>query len=68
MTGYEVPGALVREHEVAVPLHWSDPDAGTITVFARELVAPGRRDDDLPLLLFLQGGPGGKGPRPTRGG
>jgi pimeloyl-ACP methyl ester carboxylesterase len=68
VTTYEVPGAVVREHEVAVPLHWSAPDAGTITVFARELVAPARRDEDLPLLLFLQGGPGGKGPRPTRGG
>ncbi|MCZ2827672.1 alpha/beta fold hydrolase [Modestobacter sp. VKM Ac-2986] len=68
MTGYEVPGAVVREHEVTVPLHWSEPDAGTTTVFARELVAPDRRDDDLPLLLFLQGGPGGKSPRPTRGG
>ena len=68
MTGYEIPGAVVREHEIAVPLRWSDPGAGTITVFARELVAPDRRDDDLPLLLFLQGGPGGKSPRPTRGG
>ncbi|MEU2350440.1 alpha/beta fold hydrolase [Modestobacter sp. NPDC049651] len=66
--GYGIPGALVREHEVPVPLHWDAPDAGTITVFARELVAPARRDDDLPLLLFLQGGPGGKSPRPTRGG
>ncbi|WP_299952999.1 alpha/beta fold hydrolase [uncultured Modestobacter sp.] len=68
MAGYAIPGALVREHEVPVPLHWGDPDAGTITVFARELVAPDRRDDDLPLLLFLQGGPGGKAPRPTTGG
>jgi pimeloyl-ACP methyl ester carboxylesterase len=65
---YEVPGAVVREHEVTVPLHWADPDAGTTTVFARELVARDRRDADLPLLLFLQGGPGGKSPRPTRGG
>ena len=68
MSGYEVPGAVVREHTVPVPLHWDDPDAGSIDVFARELVAPARQDDDLPLLLFLQGGPGGKSPRPTRGG
>ncbi|MEK8225813.1 hypothetical protein NKG05_06660 [Oerskovia sp. M15] len=34
-------------------------------MFARELVDPVRRRDDLPLLVFLQGGPGGKGPRPT---
>jgi len=66
---YEIPGAVVREHTVPVPLHWADPGGGgTLDVFARELVHPDRRDDDLPLLLFLQGGPGGKSPRPTRGG
>ena len=68
MTSYAIPGAHVREHTLTVPLHWGDPDAGTTTVFARELVAPDRQDDDLPLLLFLQGGPGGRSPRPTRGG
>jgi pimeloyl-ACP methyl ester carboxylesterase len=61
---YTIPGLHVREHEVDVPLDWDDPDAGGIRVFARELVAPSRRDAPLPLLLFLQGGPGGKGPRP----
>ncbi len=33
-------------------------------MFAREVVAAHRRTDDLPLMLFLQGGPGGKAPRP----
>ncbi|TDD26558.1 alpha/beta fold hydrolase [Kribbella turkmenica] len=64
MISYTIPGMHVREHEVDVPLDWSAPGE-TITVFARELVDPVRRDEDLPLLLFLQGGPGGKGPRPT---
>jgi pimeloyl-ACP methyl ester carboxylesterase len=67
-TAYEVPGAVVREHQVTVPLHWADPDAGSLTVSAREFVTPDRRDEDLPLLLFLQGGPGGRAPRPTGGG
>lgn len=63
---YTIPGLHVRDHEVAVPLDWSRPDTSSaITVFARELVAPTRRHDDLPVLLFLQGGPGGKSPRPT---
>ena len=33
-------------------------------MFARELVAPDKRDETLPYLLFLQGGPGGKANRP----
>lgn len=62
---YTIPGMRVRDHEVAVPLDWSAPDRGTITVFARELADPVRDREDLPCLLYLQGGPGGKGPRPT---
>jgi pimeloyl-ACP methyl ester carboxylesterase len=49
---------------VTVPLDHSAPDGATIDVFARELVDPGKQGDDLPYLLFLQGGPGGKSPRP----
>jgi pimeloyl-ACP methyl ester carboxylesterase len=33
----------------------------------REVVDPARRRDELPLLVFLQGGPGGKSPRPGPG-
>ena len=64
---YTIPGLHVREHEVAVPLDWDAPDGSSLTVFARETVAPHRLNDDLPLMLFLQGGPGGKGPRPLDG-
>ncbi|WP_328998549.1 alpha/beta hydrolase [Kribbella sp. NBC_00709] len=63
MISYTIPGMHVREHTVEVPLDWSDPGE-TITVFARELVDPTRKNEDLPCLLFLQGGPGGRGPRP----
>jgi len=65
---YEIPGALVHDRTVRVPLHWSAEDGADIEVFVRELVHPEKRDRDLPLLLFLQGGPGGRSPRPTRGG
>ncbi len=55
---------VARDVWTDVPLDWNDPDGDTIRVYARELVAAERRDDDLPLLLHLQGGPGGKGTRP----
>jgi pimeloyl-ACP methyl ester carboxylesterase len=59
------PGYVTREHVVTVPLDHSKPDGPTIEVFARELVDPGKQHDDLPCLVFLQGGPGGKSPRPV---
>lgn len=55
---------VARDLWVTVPLDWNDPEGETIRVFARELVAAEKRHDDLPLLVHLQGGPGGKGPRP----
>lgn len=64
---YLIPAILVRDHTATVPLDWSKPDGGTIDIFAREIVDPARRSEDLPILCFLQGGPGGKSPRPTRG-
>lgn len=60
------PGIVCTDHTVTVPLDHSDPGGATIDVFAREVVAPDRAGDDLPWLLFLQGGPGGKGTRPLR--
>ena len=60
-----LPGLHVVEHEVAVPLDHDDPGGEQIRVYARELVAPRRRDADLPWLLYLTGGPGVPGPRPT---
>jgi pimeloyl-ACP methyl ester carboxylesterase len=59
-----LPGAAYADHTFAVPLDHGDPDGPGIEVFAREVVAPDRAGDDLPWLLFLQGGPGGKSPRP----
>lgn len=37
----------------------------SIKLFYRTVCAPERAHQDLPLLVFLQGGPGGEGPRPT---
>jgi pimeloyl-ACP methyl ester carboxylesterase len=68
-TPVPVPPVLVRDHRVRVPVDRADPTRyPDIDVFARELVDPARDAEDLPLLLFLQGGPGGMGPRPLGGG
>ncbi len=67
MTTSRIPGYVLTDHTVEVPLDHSSPDGRTIEVFAREVVAAGREHDDLPWLLFLQGGPGGKSPRPGGG-
>lgn len=65
---YTIPGMHIRDHVVSVPLDWSRPAATpSLQVFAREVVDPVRRHEDLPLLAFLQGGPGGKSPRPVPG-
>lgn len=64
---YTIPGMHIRDHVVPVPLDWSKPQGLTIRIFAREVVDPTRKSEDLPLLCFLQGGPGGKSPRPAGG-
>ncbi|TLP98831.1 alpha/beta hydrolase [Nesterenkonia salmonea] len=62
----------ITEHWITVPLDWSVPDGEQIQVFAREFVGSGALSkgrlhvDALPYLLFLQGGPGGKGTRPAK--
>ena len=61
---YATRGLVLTEHELAVPLDHARPDGETITVFAREVADPDGRDR--PLLVYLQGGPGGDAPRPTR--
>lgn len=65
---YIIPGMFIRDHLVPVPLDRAKPDGETIEVFAREVCDPVRKDEKLPLLAFLQGGPGGKSPRPANGG
>jgi pimeloyl-ACP methyl ester carboxylesterase len=59
-----IPGLELADHTFTVPLDHARPDGATIEVFAREVVAAGRSREDLPWLVYLQGGPGGKSPRP----
>ncbi|MEO5609859.1 MAG: alpha/beta fold hydrolase [Ornithinibacter sp.] len=58
-----VPGLVLTDHVLDVPLDHDDPHGATIGVFAREVAAPDGLDR--PFLVFLQGGPGQEAPRPT---
>jgi pimeloyl-ACP methyl ester carboxylesterase len=58
-------GLVFRDHWFDLPLDHAAPDGETIRIYAREVAAVDKVADDLPWLLFLQGGPGGKAPRPT---
>lgn len=64
MTSYMIPGIRVTERRTTAPLDWNNPDGETIELFVRELVDPEKDRADLPLLTYLQGGPGGANPRP----
>ena len=64
---YTIPGLHIRDHVIPVPLDWANPGGAQIELFLREVVDPTKKDADLPLLCFLQGGPGGKSPRPGKG-
>lgn len=58
-----VPGLVLTEHVLSLPLDHAHGDGPKIEVFAREVSAPDGRDR--PFLLFLQGGPGHEAPRPV---
>ncbi|MGM7667246.1 alpha/beta fold hydrolase [Microbacterium sp. A93] len=64
-------GTRITDHWFTVPLDHARPEGRSITVYAREYLAAvetdaGPEPEDLPWLLFLQGGPGGKGVRQAR--
>jgi pimeloyl-ACP methyl ester carboxylesterase len=60
------PGFVFGEHEFELPVDHGDPGGRKLTVFAREVVAVRRERDELPWLVFFQGGPGHEAPRPLR--
>src|SRR5438046_8924215 len=64
MLTFRQPGTVLTDRFFAVPLDHQRPDGEQIEVFAREVVAAGKADADLPWLLFLQGGPGFGAQRP----
>ncbi|MFE5591023.1 alpha/beta fold hydrolase [Streptomyces sp. NPDC056549] len=61
------PAYATVDHTFTVPLDHRAPDGPTLQIFAREVADPARAGEELPWLLYLQGGPGGKSPRPSAG-
>ena len=62
-------GMLVSDLMFEVPLDHAKPADEKLAVFARSVVDADKPDAGHPWLVFLQGGPGFPGPRPsTRSG
>jgi len=55
---YRQPGVVLTDHHFTVPLDHDTPDGETIELYAREVVAGDKARQDLPWLVYLQGGPG----------
>ncbi|MCC3770852.1 alpha/beta fold hydrolase, partial [Streptomyces sp. UNOC14_S4] len=62
---FRQPGTVLTDHWFDVPLDHAEPGGETIRLYAREVVAARREHDDLPWLVYLQGGPGFQAPRPV---
>ncbi len=58
-------GIVTTDHLFHVPVDHDTSDGGSLEVYAREVVGATREKDDLPWLVFFQGGPGFQSPRPT---
>lgn len=64
-TTYLQHGVHVTEHRVRVPLDYDDPNGPQIDLFAREITLDSNGPSlDQPAIIFMQGGPGGRAPRP----
>ncbi|MEW1682235.1 alpha/beta fold hydrolase [Streptomyces sp. T12] len=55
---YRQPGVVLTDRRFTVPLDHANPSGETIELYAREVVASDKAGQDLPWLLYLQGGPG----------
>ncbi|MEU9539158.1 alpha/beta fold hydrolase [Streptomyces mirabilis] len=55
---YRQPGVVLTDHRFTVPLDHDDPAGESIELFAREVVASDKAHQDLPWMVYLQGGPG----------
>jgi pimeloyl-ACP methyl ester carboxylesterase len=63
VASHRAPNFVFLEHEFEVPVDHESRRGEKLTVFAREAVKVGREGDELPWLVFFQGGPGAEAPR-----
>jgi len=61
---HRLPGLRLTDHFFDIPLDHTAPDGERLQIYAREVVAPDKAAEQLPWLVFLQGGPGFAAPRP----
>ena len=62
---HTLSGIQAIKHTFVLPLDHALPQGKKITIFARELVSPENVNNELPYLVFFQGGPGFGALRPT---
>jgi len=55
---YRQPGVVLTDRRFTVPLDHDEPAGETIELYAREVVAGDKAQQNLPWLVYLQGGPG----------
>ncbi|WP_326661001.1 alpha/beta fold hydrolase [Streptomyces canus] len=55
---YRQPGLVLTDRRFTVPLDHDDPAGETIELYAREAGASDKAGQNLPWLVYLQGGPG----------
>lgn len=74
LASYYLPGLYAEDHSIDVPLDWRGTEPGRVAVdglpngekiklFYRVVCSPANVGRDLPLIVYLQGGPGGACPR-----
>ena len=61
---HRIPGLVLRDHSFELPLDYANPGQ-TISVYAREVIAPFKEEANQPYLVYFQGGPGSGAPRPA---
>jgi len=61
---YKYENINIINHRFLVPLNYNDNNSQKITIFAREIIRADAKKNNLPYLVYFQGGPGYESPRP----